>query len=45
MKDEYILILTNTSDKREADFIIDALFDKKLVACVQTNNIYSHYFW
>lgn len=45
MNDEYTLILTNTRDKREADFIIDSLFKNKLVACVQTNNVYSHFFW
>ncbi len=45
MKDEYTLILTNTRDKREADLMIETLFEKRLCACVQTNNVYSHYFW
>lgn len=28
MKDEYTLILTNTRDKREADLMIETLFEK-----------------
>lgn len=42
---ESILILTNCRDNHEADFIMEALFAEKLVACVQTNKIHSHYFY
>lgn len=45
MNDGYILILTNCRDDREAEFIIEALFAEKLVACVQTNKVHSHYYW
>ncbi len=45
MNTGYIMILTNSRDAIEADLIINALFEKKLVACVQTNNVDSHYFW
>lgn len=44
MSTDYTLILTNTRDKREADYIIQLLFEKQLAACIQTNNVYSHYF-
>lgn len=44
MNKDCILILTNCRDNNEADYIIERLFDKKLVACVQTNKIHSHYF-
>jgi len=42
---ESILILTNCRDNNEADYIIESLFAHKLVACVQTNKIHSHFFW
>ena len=42
---ESILILTNCRDSNEADFIMEGLFAEKLVACVQTNKIHSHYVW
>lgn len=45
MSTESILILTNCRDDHEADYIIEALFAEKLVACVQTNKIHSHFFW
>lgn len=44
MNDDYSLILMNTRDSNEADYIIDQLFEKKLVACIQTNKVHSHYF-
>lgn len=44
MNEEYIVVMTNCRDDREADFIIEALFAEALVACVQTNKIHSHYF-
>lgn len=45
MGNEYTFILTNCRDDREADFITELLFEKKLVACVQTNKVHSHYYW
>lgn len=45
MASESILILSNCRDDNEADYIIEALFQEKLVACVQTNKIHSHYYW
>ena len=45
MGDSYIMIMTNCRDDREAEFIIEALFADKLVACVQTNKVHSHYYW
>lgn len=45
MGTESILILTNCRDSHEADYIIEALFAERLVACVQTNKIHSHFYW
>lgn len=45
MSEQYTMILTNCRDDNEADFITEALFEEKLVACVQTNKVHSHYFW
>ena len=45
MSAESILILSNCRDDNEADYIIEALFQAKLVACVQTNKVHSHYYW
>lgn len=45
MAEEYVMVMTNCRDDREADFIIEGLFAESLVACVQTNKIHSHYFW
>ena len=45
MNTESILILTNCRDNHEADFLIESLFAEKLVACVQTNKIHSHFYW
>ena len=42
---ESIIIMTNCRDSNEADFIIEGLFAEKLVACVQTNKIHSHFYW
>ncbi len=45
MSEKYTMILTNCRDDNEADYITQALFEDKLVACVQTNKVHSHYFW
>jgi len=45
MEDEYTLILTNSRDENEAEYLINQMFEQKLVACVQTNKVHSHYFW
>ena len=45
MSETYTLILTNCRDDNEADYMIKKLFEDKLVACVQTNKVHSHYFW
>lgn len=44
MSEKYTLILTNCRDDNEADYIIKKLFEEKLVACVQTNKVHSHYY-
>ncbi len=41
---EYIIIMTNCRDDREADYITKALFDAKLAAVIQTNKVHSHYY-
>ncbi len=41
---DYIIIITNCRDDREADYITKALFDAKLAAVVQTNKVHSHYY-
>lgn len=43
-KIEYIVIMTNCRDDREADFIIKSLLDAKLAGAVQTNKVHSHYY-
>jgi len=45
MSETHTFILTNCRDDREAEFLTKQLFEKKLVACVQTNKVNSHYYW
>lgn len=42
---EYAIVQTATSSKENADKIITALLDKKLIACAQIANIESYYIW
>lgn len=42
---DYAIIHITTPDTESADKIINALLDRKLVACAQTSSIESHYVW
>ena len=44
-KDNYCLVLTSCADKQIKQNIIDVLLNKKLAACIQVQNIESHYRW
>ncbi len=44
-KIEYIMIMTNCRDDREADFVINSLLDAKLAGAVQSNKVHSHYYY
>ncbi len=44
-KSEYIIIMTNCRDDREADYILKALFEAKLAGVVQTSKVHSHYYY
>jgi periplasmic divalent cation tolerance protein len=40
-----IAVLTTTEDSKQAKVIIHALLESRLAACIQTQNIDSHYVW
>ena len=42
---KYIMILTACSNRPDARLIIDALLSAKLAACVQEQEVNSHYIW
>ncbi|MBD3789598.1 MAG: divalent-cation tolerance protein CutA [Campylobacterales bacterium] len=44
-KRDYILISTTTNDKQTAQKITSVLLEHHLVACVQSHNITSQYYW
>lgn len=42
---EYCMVITTFENNEQAKPVIDALLEKKLVACVQELGIKSHYVW
>jgi len=42
---EYCIITTTTDSKENAETIIQFLVENKLVACVQSTNVQSTYYW
>lgn len=44
-KTEYCMITTTFDDKEEANSVIDALLEKRLVSCCQLSRIISSYHW
>lgn len=45
MDNKLCVIMTTVNTKEQANTIISAVLDKRLVACVQTREIESHYVW
>lgn len=45
MKNELSIIMTTVNNKKQANDLIEEVIKKKLVACVQTREIESHYMW
>ena len=44
-KSNYTVVLSTCENEEQAKVIINALLEKKLVACVQLQNITSYYTW
>ncbi|MCG9628158.1 divalent-cation tolerance protein CutA [Vibrio mediterranei] len=45
MKSNAITVLTTVSNEQQADDLIKVLLESRLAACIQTQNIGSHYVW
>ena len=42
---EYCVVMTTFNKKEDMELLVDLSIKEKLVACVQTMNINSHYLW
>ncbi|MCG9788675.1 divalent-cation tolerance protein CutA [Vibrio barjaei] len=45
MKSNAITVLTTVSNEQQANDLIRVLLERRLAACIQTQNIGSHYVW